>query len=183
MKQALLISLASAGVGFVAFLIYLRTLANNASPVFTVEHSVEIAATPEQVWRVLTDFAAYPEWNPYILSLEGDLSPGRAVSVTIKQDGWKNPRTVTPIVVRFDAPTELHWHGSPLTKGLIETDHRFVIESVAPRQVRVRQFEEFRGWIPRYLSDDRREDTRRAFEAMNLSLAKRVAGLPPNHLE
>jgi uncharacterized protein YndB with AHSA1/START domain len=25
---------------------------------------VEIAAPPERIWEILTDFAAYPDWNP-----------------------------------------------------------------------------------------------------------------------
>jgi len=35
---------------------------------------IEIAASPERVWSVLTDFAAYPVWNPY-QTFEGRAEP------------------------------------------------------------------------------------------------------------
>jgi len=38
-----------------------------ASPgVFTVQNSVLIDATFEDVWDVLTDFPSYPDWNPFL---------------------------------------------------------------------------------------------------------------------
>ena len=30
---------------------------------------IEIAAPPERVWRVLSDFDAYPDWDPFIRSI------------------------------------------------------------------------------------------------------------------
>jgi uncharacterized protein YndB with AHSA1/START domain len=32
-----------------------------------LESEVEVQASPERVWEVLTDFAAYPDWNPFIV--------------------------------------------------------------------------------------------------------------------
>jgi uncharacterized protein YndB with AHSA1/START domain len=37
---------------------------------------VDIQASPERVWEVLTDFAAYPEWNPFIVQASGAVAPG-----------------------------------------------------------------------------------------------------------
>jgi uncharacterized membrane protein len=31
-----------------------------------IHTEIEINAPAEKVWRVLTDFAAYPEWNPFV---------------------------------------------------------------------------------------------------------------------
>jgi Polyketide cyclase / dehydrase and lipid transport len=36
-----------------------------------LESEVEVQASPERVWEVLTDFAAYPDWNPFIVQAGG----------------------------------------------------------------------------------------------------------------
>ena len=42
---------------------------------------IEIAASPERVWSVLTDFAAYPAWNPY-QTFEGRAEPFAIVQIS-----------------------------------------------------------------------------------------------------
>ncbi|MBI4544746.1 MAG: SRPBCC family protein [Gemmatimonadetes bacterium] len=37
---------------------------------------IDIEASAERVWQVLTDFAAYPEWNPFMRSISGTLEQG-----------------------------------------------------------------------------------------------------------
>jgi uncharacterized protein YndB with AHSA1/START domain len=42
---------------------------------------VEVDAPAERVWHLLTDFAAYPGWNPFIRQASGELRGG---------PGWKS---------------------------------------------------------------------------------------------
>lgn len=50
----------------------------------SIETTIEIDASPAEVWEALTDAAAYPDWNPFIRSLEGDLQVGAKLRVRIE---------------------------------------------------------------------------------------------------
>ncbi|HWC70427.1 MAG TPA: SRPBCC family protein [Actinomycetota bacterium] len=52
---------------------------------------IEIDAPPEQVWQVLTDFGAYPDWNPFIRSIEGEPQVGSRLNVRIDPTPWATP--------------------------------------------------------------------------------------------
>jgi hypothetical protein len=40
-----------------------------------VELGIAIDAPIERIWAVLSDFAAYPEWNPYVKAVQGQVAP------------------------------------------------------------------------------------------------------------
>ena len=52
-----------------------------------VRTSITIAAAPERVWAVLTDFAAYPQWNTVISRVRAELREGGAIRFKIKIEG------------------------------------------------------------------------------------------------
>ena len=41
-----------------------------------IHTEIEIHAPAERVWQVLTDFAAYPQWNSFIRRVEGEIRAG-----------------------------------------------------------------------------------------------------------
>ncbi len=44
-----------------------------------IEAAISIAAKPDHVWAHLTDFAAYPDWNPFVQQIEGSLDLGKTL--------------------------------------------------------------------------------------------------------
>jgi uncharacterized protein YndB with AHSA1/START domain len=38
---------------------------------------IEIAASPQRVWKILTEFERYEEWNPFIRKAAGRAKEGR----------------------------------------------------------------------------------------------------------
>jgi hypothetical protein len=72
------------------------------------ERSVTIAAPPAAVWSILTDLAAYPEWNTYSTSAEGTLEIGGVVA--IEAHLGDEVRHVDNRVTRFEPERALCWH-------------------------------------------------------------------------
>ena len=46
--------------------------------------SITINASPEVVWRILTDAKGYPDWDPAMDHIEGILAPGETVKFFTK---------------------------------------------------------------------------------------------------
>jgi hypothetical protein len=74
-----------------------------------VTTSIEIAATPENVWAVLSDLASYPRWHPLFLSVTGQLDEGSTLTITTTHP--TSGRTITgKVKVRAVEPDrELRW--------------------------------------------------------------------------
>jgi hypothetical protein len=51
------------------------------SVVFDAEAVID--ADVADVWDAITDFASYPEWNPWVLSAVGESTPGSSVDVVV----------------------------------------------------------------------------------------------------
>src|SRR6185437_6142848 len=74
-----------------------------------VTTSIDIAATPENVWAVLADLASYPRWHPVFLSVTGQLAAGSTLTITTTHP--TSGKTMTgKVTVRSVAPgSELRW--------------------------------------------------------------------------
>lgn len=161
-----------------AFIGWSKTLDAPAEPAFTLSHDIEIAASPDRVFAVLTDFARYPEWNPYATRVEGKLAIGEVITLEINQDNWEGPLVVHPTLTRLDPGRELGWHGEVLTSGIHDTDHYFQLTPLAEGRTRLHHAEEFRGSVAVLAyAQETTAYTERAFRVMNEALKARVEGV------
>jgi hypothetical protein len=139
----------------------------------SLESEITIRGTPEQVWSVLTDFANYVEWNPFIRLASGEAKKGARLRVEIHPPGAK-PMTFRPTVREASAAQELRWLGHLWLPGLFDGEHVFRIDRAGDGHVCFRQRERFRGILVPVLPSVIFERIRRGFEAMNRALKERV---------
>ena len=137
-----------------------------------IRSQIEIEAPVERVWKILTDFPAYPEWNPFIRSIRGVPHAGRKIEVHIRPPGRRG-MTFNPTVLLSSKNRELRWLGHLLIPGLFDGEHRFVLEPEADGHTRFVQSERFSGLLAPLLTG-MLSGTEHGFEEMNQALKRRA---------
>jgi hypothetical protein len=134
---------------------------------------IDIEASPERIWEILTDFSSYPDWNPFVRKIEGEGSEGSKLKVILQPPGMK-PQTFTPKVVKWRPPGQFSWHGRLIMPGLFDGIHEFEIEPLEEGKTRFHQRERFKGFLVSAVLSKVGTATLAGFEAMNEALKQRV---------
>lgn len=76
-----------------------------------VSDNIDVAATAEEIFRVATDFEAYPEWNPNIKKVEVREADGegRATKVWMQVDAKVKTVSYTLAYDYSEAPEAFSW--------------------------------------------------------------------------
>ncbi len=138
-----------------------------------VRTEIEIRATPERVWNVLTGFAAYPDWNPFIRYLDGPVAVGARLDAHIQPPGGRAMR-FRPRLLAATHDRELRWLGHLGVPGVFDGEHSFRIEPLDADRVRFVQEESFAGLLAPLVLRFVERGTRQGFEAMNRALKARA---------
>jgi hypothetical protein len=138
---------------------------------------IEIDAPPNAVWQVLTDFASFPSWNPFIREARGELTVGGRLFVRLEPPGARGMVFQPRVLVRDDAH-ELRWLGKLGIRGLFDGEHIFSLEPLEGGRTRFVQRELFSGLLVPLFSRMLDGSTRQGFEAMNQALKQRVERTP-----
>lgn len=113
---------------------------------FRINRSVEIDAPAEVVWNVITDFASYGEWNPFVPRCESTLEPGSAISMDVQLGGKKLSRQVEWITARDDG-RGFSYRMRPLPLGTLSSARVHRIEALEGSRCRYHSHFELRGWL------------------------------------
>jgi hypothetical protein len=138
-----------------------------------VRSEIEINSYPESVWRILIDFAAYDQWNPFINKIIGTPTEGSKIDIHIETPSGKN-RKYSPRVTKVEEGRELRWFGKSSLPGFLNAEHIFTIEELQPERVRFIQRELFDGLLTRVFGKGVDTDIRQGFQDMNDALKKRA---------
>ncbi len=131
---------------------------------------IDIEASAETVWDLITDFARFPEWNPFIRQVKGSATTGNQLTVTIQPPGGK-AMTFKPHVLDAEPSRQLRWRGRVLIPGLFDGEHSFEIKPLGQNRVRFVHRERFSGLFVPFFSTG---SSQRGFEEMNKALKMRA---------
>ncbi|TML07687.1 MAG: polyketide cyclase [Actinobacteria bacterium] len=118
-------------------------MASNGSVPVKSSAEIEIDASPQVVWEVLTRFENWPSWNPDVksMSFDGPLAPG-------SEFRWKaGPGTIVSTLDRIEPPLHIAWRGRTLT---INAYHEWWLEP-SDGGTHARTEESFSGLLVRLL--------------------------------
>ena len=145
--------------------------ANTSITQRTLQAEIIINASATDVWKVLTDFEAYPQWNPFIRQVTGKAEPGE--KLTLQMRLGNRTMTIRPTVLFVQPQRELRWLGHLFIPGVFDGEHSFVIEPLGERKVRFIQSEEFNGLLIPF-SKSLLNETEQNFNEMNRALKERA---------
>src|ERR687897_1088476 len=138
---------------------------------------IESDAPAKGVWELLTDFASYPQWNPFIRSISGRPAPGERLQARLEPPGGR-AMIFKPKVLKAEPNRELRWLGHLLVPGVFDGEHSFTIESLEENRVRFVQREGFKGLLVPLFARSLESNTKRGFEEMNRALKERAETAP-----
>jgi hypothetical protein len=139
----------------------------------TIRSAIEIRAPLETVWRTLTDFAAYREWNPHVRQVRGQPRLGGRLTIH-SQPPTGRTVVLRPVIVAWNPPTELRWRGTFVSRRLFSGEHGFRLEKLDDSRVRFHQEETFSGLLVPLYARLRLPRTRAGFAQMNEALRDRA---------
>jgi len=137
--------------------------------------SVEIDAPADTVWKIVADTSRYPEWNPFVQKVEGDLREGGRVAVTIRAPGRK-PVTFKARVHRLDPGRELRWRGQWYVPGLFDGEHALTVEPLEGGRARFGSHEAVTGLLLPLLGKPMRQ-SQAGFEQLCAAVKERAESL------
>jgi hypothetical protein len=135
-----------------------------------VRTEIEIGTDPERVWKILTDFEKYDQWNPFINRITGQAKQGAKIEIHIETPGGKR-RKYGPTVTKVDQGRELRWLGK---SWLLNGEHIYTIEPLQAERVRFVHREVFDGLLTSLFGKSLDTDVKQGFEEMNKALKERA---------
>jgi len=113
--------------------------------------AVEIDAPAERVWQVVSDFARYCDWNPFIVRSAGEPRVGERLDITIAAPRMK-PVSFRPRVLDVERGRLIRWKGEFKLPGLFDGRHALIVDPLDGGRSRITTHEDVTGILLPFVS-------------------------------
>jgi len=135
--------------------------------------AIQINSSPEILWKVITDFKNYYQWNPILQKIKGEPLIGNQLEIHLNTVGGKK-RIYHPKVIKITPNHELRWKGSFIFSQIFSGERIFLIEKLGENKVNFVNKEIFSGIGVRFTPQKMEDDILASFKKMNEALKKNI---------
>lgn len=133
-----------------------------------IETKIKINGSKETIWKILTDFNDYKNWNPFIKAISGDLKEGSQLTAQIDDMKFK-PKVL--VVKRYQ---EFEWIGKLLLPRIFDGQHKFEIIDNKDGSCSFLHSEQFKGVLVPFMKKKLENNVKENFQKMNVALKNKV---------
>ncbi|MEM9061140.1 MAG: SRPBCC domain-containing protein [Pseudomonadota bacterium] len=110
-----------------------------------IRTQIDIDVPRGDVFRALTGFESYPDWNPYHVRVvpHGPVAIGTGLDVRVSRPDGKVVDVPEVHILRLETDRELTWGGG--IRGVFHGEHVFLLEDLGAKRTRLIHNEDFRG--------------------------------------
>ncbi|MBW2697102.1 MAG: SRPBCC domain-containing protein [Deltaproteobacteria bacterium] len=113
---------------------------------FIIEESIDIEASPELVWEVLTDLPRYGEWNPFVVECASTLEPGDPIEMKVQIfDSFAQPQN--EVIFEREHGRRICYGLAPMPLGSIASHRCHVVEPLPAGRTRYHSEFKLEGWL------------------------------------
>jgi hypothetical protein len=135
--------------------------------------AIQINSSPEILWKVITDFKNYYQWNPILQKIKGEPLIGNQLEIHLTTVGGKK-RIYHPTVIKITPNHELRWKGSFIFSQIFSGERIFLIERLGENKVNFVNKEIFSGIGVMFTPQKMEDDILASFKKMNEAIKKTI---------
>ncbi len=135
--------------------------------------AIQINSSPEILWKVITDFKNYYQWNPILQKIKGEPLIGNQLEIHLTTVGGKK-RIYHRTVIKISPNHELRWKGSFIFSQIFSGERIFLIERLGENKANFVNKEIFSGIGVMFTPQKMEDDILASFKKMNEALKKTI---------
>ena len=113
---------------------------------FVIDETLDVAAPPAVVWRVVTDLSRYGEWNPFVVACRSTLAVGDPIEMSVRLvAGLAQPQR--EVILAHEPGVRLCYGLDGGMTGAIVSRRCHELTAVDDRHTRYRSRFELSGWM------------------------------------
>ena len=111
-----------------------------------ISTEIEIAAPPENVWRILTNIDSWEKWNPIVVHASGTPTIGSELTITMRGEDGKDGPKYMPVVTSFQKAKSFEWRAKMISEFMFTNGRIFKLEKIESG-TRLTNTETFKGTL------------------------------------